>query len=95
MPTINIEDLSPAAHDCVLDEVDSPEDGIELVQAGTWESDGKWEHMTNIFKIDGKFYSHSRSRTGSPYSDYEYEYDDCIIEVEPREVTVIVYESVD
>lgn len=53
-------------------------DGYELINEGDWEVDHKWQHITQIVKHleSGKYYSFTLSRSGSPYSDYYYSYED-------------------
>lgn len=74
-------------------------DEYEPVEDSDWEVDYKWQHMECIVKSNttGKFYSYPLSRSGSPYSDYHYSYEDGgteLQEVELREKTVIVKEWV-
>ena len=53
-------------------------DGYELVLEGDWDVDYKYQHMTVIVKhLDtGKYYEYSISRSGSPFSEYWYSYED-------------------
>lgn len=55
----------------------------ELVEEGDWEVDYKWQHAENIVKHipTGKFYKYTVSRSGSPYSDYYYSYEDGGVEL--------------
>lgn len=55
----------------------------EIVEEGDWEVDYKWQHCENIVKHfpTGKFYSYTVSRSGSPYSDYYYSYEDGGVEL--------------
>lgn len=63
----------------------------EIVEEGEWTQDYKYQHQTNIVKHipTGKFYEYSISRSGSPFTDWEYshsygDYPD-LIEVEKKE----------
>lgn len=65
----------------------------EIVEEGAWEVDYKWQHCENIVKHlpTGKFYSYTVSRSGSPYSDYYYSYEDGGVELtEVQKVTKTV-----
>jgi len=64
---------SQSIKDYVLDgeSVENPE-GIEFIEEGEWEDDGKYSYCEYIFKHEGKHYSIWNSRTGSYYSEYYY-----------------------
>ena len=69
-------------------------DDFEQVEESDWEVDDKWEHCEVIVQqiSTGKFFSYPLSRSGSPYSDYYYSYEDGgveLIEVELVEKQVI------
>ena len=51
---------------------------FEEVESSDWEVDCKWQHCKVIVKqfSTGKFFSYTLSRSGSPYSDYYYSYED-------------------
>ena len=51
---------------------------FEEVESSDWEVDCKWQHCEVIVKqfSTGKFFSYTLSRSGSPYSDYYYSYED-------------------
>ena len=51
---------------------------FEEVESSDWEVDCKWQHCEVIVKqiSTGKFFSYPLSRSGSPYSDYYYSYED-------------------
>ena len=53
-------------------------EGYELIEEGDWEVDSKWQHVTQIVKevATDKYYEYSVSRSGSPYSDYYYSFED-------------------
>lgn len=56
---------------------------FEIVEEGDWEVDYKWQHCENIVRntFTDKFYSYTVSRSGSPYSDYYYSYEDGGVEL--------------
>lgn len=69
--------------------IESPygkEEGIELIKNGDWIDDGKYSHCTTIFKINDKFYAYYNSRSGSYFSDYDYNPEEDLYEVEKVEV---------
>lgn len=51
---------------------------FEEVESSDWEVDYKWQHCEVIVKqiSTGKLFSYPLSRSGSPYSDYYYSYED-------------------
>ena len=58
-------------------------DDFEQVESSEWEVDYKWQHCEVIVKqlSTGKFFSYPLSRSGSPYSDYYYSYEDGGVEL--------------
>lgn len=56
---------------------------FEEVETSEWEVDYKWQHCEVIVKqlSTGKFFSYQLSRSGSPYSDYYYSYEDHGVEL--------------
>ena len=53
-------------------------DDFEQVEESDWEVDDQWEHCEVIVQqiSTGKFFYYPLSRSGSPYSDYYYSYED-------------------
>ncbi len=58
-------------------------DDFEQVESSDWEVDYKWQHCEVIVKqlSTGKFFYYPLSRSGSPYSDYYYSYEDGGVEL--------------
>lgn len=56
---------------------------FEQVESSDWVVDYKWQHCEVIVKqlSTGKFFSYPLSRSGSPYSDYYYSYEDGGVEL--------------
>ena len=56
---------------------------FEQVESSDWEVDYKWQHCEVIVKqlSTGKFFSYPLARSGSPYSDYYYSYEDGGVEL--------------
>lgn len=56
---------------------------FEQVESSDWEVDYKWQHCEVIVKqiSTGKFFSYPLARSGSPYSDYYYSYEDDGVEL--------------
>lgn len=52
--------------------------GIVLHEEGDWGVDCKYQFITNIYhrESDGKYFSMLVSRSGSPFTDYYYSYED-------------------
>ena len=51
------------------------DEGFSIVSIGDWVSDGKYECSTTIFKYEDRFYSLSVGRTGSPFTDWDYDWE--------------------
>jgi hypothetical protein len=49
---------------------------FRVIEAGEWEVDGKYQNKTIIFEYNGKNYSLHIYRSGSPFSDYYYCWED-------------------
>lgn len=61
----------------------------ELVKDIGFTDDGKYSYGTKIVRdADGTCWEVSASRSGSYFSDYEYQYDEELIEVEEKDVTI-------
>lgn len=72
-------------------------DDLDLVlhEEGDWEVDCKYQHMTNIYfqESTGKYFSMDISRSGSPFTDWYYSYEDSgseLIEVKLVEKVTVV-----
>jgi hypothetical protein len=72
--------------DSVLDGCNYKEEGIEFIEMSGWEDEGKYSFQTYIFKHNNKYYSISDSRSGSYFSDYNYDSEYWDDEVECDEV---------
>lgn len=76
------------------------EDLWEVVEDGEWIQDYKYQHKNTVVKHvpTGKFYSYDISRSGSPFTDWEYSYSygdyPDLYQVELKERTVVVKEWV-
>lgn len=49
---------------------------FRLIDEGEWEDDGKYQYRDVIFEYlarEGEYYRFTQSRSGSYFSDYEYE----------------------
>lgn len=74
---------------------DCPSDEFSIVEEGGWIAEHKYQLKDVIFKYKDKFYMLCISRSGSPFSDYYYCWEDWndeedVDEVEPVEKTIIV-----
>ncbi|WP_443698948.1 hypothetical protein [Pseudomonas sp.] len=47
-------------------------------EEGDWDVDHKYQHITNIVlqQSTGKFFEHNVSRSGSPFTDWYYDFED-------------------
>ena len=75
-----------------IDELVGLED-VEIVEEGNWISEGKFEICETVLKYKEKFFSMMQSRSGSYWTDYNYN-DPYFLEVEPKVITKTVYERV-
>lgn len=64
----------------------------ELVEGSDWTQDYKYQQQTAIVfhKPTGKYYEGTVSRSGSPFTDWEYDSDQTLYEVEKHEETRVV-----
>jgi hypothetical protein len=78
----------------------SSDEGFEVVEAGEWQVDHKYESKRNVVKHieSGRFFALYGSRSGSYFSHYEYEEletdkDGMVVldEVRPVERTIVEY----
>lgn len=60
--------------------------GFEVIEAGEWTQDYKYQLKDWIFRYEGRFYQLTESRSGSPFTDWYYDSDDWKAEVEVEEV---------
>ncbi len=65
-------------------------DGYKRVERGEWICDGKWEYQDLVFEHleTGKFYLQTNARSGSEFTDYEYEADTELQQVEEKQIIV-------
>lgn len=78
---------------------DDYDDSIyEVIEEGDWTQDHKYQWRTLIFKFEGLLYSISTNRSGSPFTDWYYEWEDTkefeAYRVEPITKTITVYKVV-
>ena len=75
----------------MMEEVKYGGDDWELVEDGEWTQDYKYQHKESVVKHvpTGKFYHYEISRSGSPFTDWYYSYEDGdypdLVEVEKKE----------
>lgn len=77
----------------------SDELGLVLHKEGDWSVDHKYQHQELIYfqESTGKYYSMQISRSGSPFTDYYYSYEDSgseLCEVKLVEITVKEWQAV-
>jgi hypothetical protein len=68
-------------------------DEVEVVKEGDWTNDHKHQYCTTIVKFEGKLYAIEQSRSGSYWSDYEYDEPEAY-EVEAYTKTITKYRRV-
>lgn len=64
------------------------EELVEVIEDGNWKDGGKYSYCNAIVEHAGKYYEIQRSRSGSYFTDYDYNIDD-VYEVEKFEKTVV------
>lgn len=52
---------------------EDPPEGFEIVEEDAWVQDGKYQYKDTIFSYQGKYYELTESRSGSPFTDWEYD----------------------
>lgn len=65
----------------------SDEDKIEIIEDGDWDDQGKYQYKCIIFLMDEKYYQTVITRSGSYFSDYDYQYENPV-EVRKEEKVV-------
>lgn len=73
--------------------LDGDHEAYKVVEKGQWEVDLDYQVKSSIVQnvVTGKYYRGTESRTGSPYSDYEYASDQTLYEVvRLEEIRVVV-----
>jgi hypothetical protein len=68
-------------------------DGIECVYNGDWVAEHKHEYKETVYKYQDKYYSVDDIRSGSYFTDYDYD-DPEVYEVVPKEVIKTVWVAV-
>lgn len=75
----------------MLEEIEYGGDDWEVVEEGEWVQDYKYQNKESVVKHipTGKFYCYGISRSGSPFTDWYYSYEDGnypeLVEVEKKE----------
>jgi hypothetical protein len=69
-------------------------DGAEIIEEGDWVTEYKdFATKETIFKYEDNFYKMTATRSGSYYTDYDYDEPE-FCEVVPRQITKTIYEVV-
>lgn len=77
-------------HNRIYEAFDEETDDIEVIESGEWKHKYKdYFAKESIVKFDGKYYSIVDHRSGSYYTDYNYDAPN-ITEVEPKTETVVI-----
>ena len=77
-------------HNRIYEAFEEGTDDIEVIASGEWEHEYKDSFAKeSIVKFDGKYYSIVDHRSGSYYTDYNYD-EPNITEVEPKIETVVI-----
>lgn len=79
----------------MMEEVEYGSDVWEVVEDGEWTQDHKYQYKESVVKHipTGKFYQYEVSRSGSPFTDWYYSYEDgdypTLCEVVQKERTIV------
>jgi len=59
----------------VIDELEigTEYNGYKLIEVSEWVQDYKYQYKTIIFEKNGKYYSIVEGRSGSPFTDWNYD----------------------
>lgn len=62
----------------MMEEIECGSGVWEVVDEGEWTQDYKYQHIQSVVKHipTGKFYQYELSRSGSPFTDWYYSYED-------------------
>ena len=66
-------------------------EGFKIVEKLPWEDEGKYQHRGVIFEYKGKTWCVWISRSGSYFTDYNYDYEDGSTAEEVERVEVVTY----
>lgn len=66
---------------------------LEYIERGSWEVDHKYENRETIVKYQDKYYCILENRSGSYFTDYEYN-DPFVYEVQPIKVEVTKWAAI-
>lgn len=75
----------------MMEEIECGDGDWEVVEEGEWTQDYKYQHQVSVVKHipTGKYYQYEISRSGSPFTDWYYSYEDGyypdLMEVEKKE----------
>ena len=75
----------------MMEEIEEGCGDWEVVEEGEWTQDYKYQHKESVVKhvSTGKYYQYEISRSGSPFTDWYYSYEDGdfpdLTEVEKKE----------
>jgi len=74
------------------------EDNCKIVRDGEWQQDGKRQTCDTVYRLkdadgDEQFFMVSACRTGSPFTDWEYEEPD-FYQVVPKIITKTIYKVI-
>ncbi len=71
-------------------------DKLEVVEDGGWTQDYKYQHQDTVVKDDeGNHFMLSNTRSGSPFSDWDYgEPNICQVEPKVETITRVVWKTV-
>ena len=61
----------------MMDEIKYGSDIWEVIDEGVWTQDSKYQHKDSLVKHTptGKFYKYHVSRSGSPFTNWQYSYE--------------------
>ena len=84
------DDIANIAHD------DYDTEKYKVVFWGPWEDEGKYSHQQIVFQVGEEFYGFWISRSGSYFSDYDYQYPSVkdVQKVQKVTKTIEVWESI-
>mgnify|MGYP003552023679 CR=1 FL=1 len=72
---MNNLELNKELSEKVFQEDFEESDGIEIIEDGDWDDQGKYQYKCIIFSMNDKYYQTVVTRSGSYFSNYDYQFE--------------------
>lgn len=68
-------ELNEKLSEKVFQECFKESDGIEIIEDNNWDDHGKYQYKCIIFSMNDKYYQTVVTRSGSYFSNYDYQFE--------------------